>query len=77
MDPKVKYVLDNFGGILESDGGSLELLDITGGVVRVRYVQGHNEECPECVLTPEGLRALLLEALQTHAPHIVQLELVT
>lgn len=75
MDPKVEYVLDNFGEILKPDGGSLELLEITRGMARVRYIQGQNEECPECVLSPEALHALLLEALQTHAPYITQLEL--
>ena len=77
MDPRVKNVLDTFGQILASDGGSLELLNIADGVARVRYVPGNNEECPECVMTPEGLRGLLLEALQTQAPYIKELELAT
>ena len=42
----------------------------------VRYTEGVNEECPECVPTHEMVRQMMTASLKTHAPHIRELELV-
>ena len=76
MDKKVEKVLDFFRQVLSADGGVLELVGVEDGTARIRYVPGHNEECPECVLTPESLQAMIKESIQVHAPHISDVELV-
>jgi len=76
MDPKVQFVLENLQEMVGSEGGSLELLGEDNGVLRVRYTMGHNEECPECVITPEDLLDIFRSSLEIHAPHIRNVELV-
>jgi len=76
MDEKVEEVLDLFRRILRADGGVLELVDVEGSAARIRYLQGHNQECPECVLAPESLEAMIKESMQVHAPHISEVKLV-
>jgi Fe-S cluster biogenesis protein NfuA len=63
--------------MVEPDGGDLEFLGIEGGVVRVRYRPGHNEECETCVLEPADLRDLMLEVVQRQEPAITDIEIIT
>jgi hypothetical protein len=44
--------------------------------VRVRYSRGTNEECAECVLEPDDLRELVLEAIQRQDPTVLTVELL-
>ncbi len=76
MDEKVDEVLDLFRQILKADGGDLELVSVEGGAARIHYLPGHNQECPECVLAPESLEAMIKESMQVHAPHISEVKLV-
>ena len=76
MDPLLESVLDDFRIILKVDGGALDLVSQDDGVVTLRYVPGHNEKCPECVLTPEQLRDLVKESLQTRVPYVEEVVLV-
>ena len=46
VDPQVQFVLHNIGTIVGSEGGSLELVDLSGGRLTVRYTEGRNDECP-------------------------------
>ena len=76
MDEQVEKVLGLFRQILSTDGGKLDLVSVEDGTAKLRYTPGHNEECPECVLTPESLQAMIQESMQVHAPHIIKVELV-
>jgi len=76
MDEKVEKVLALFRQIISTDGGKLELVSLEDDTARLRYTPGQNEECPECVLTPESLQAMVQESMQVHAPHIANVELV-
>ena len=75
-DPGIEKVLDLFRQIISTDGGKLDLVGQKDGAVRLRYTPGHNEECPECVLTPENLQAMIQESMQVHVPHITRVDLV-
>lgn len=76
IDPGIEKVLDLFRQIINTDGGKLDLVEQEDGTIRLRYTPGHNEECPDCVLTPESLQAMMQESMQVHAPHITRVELV-
>ena len=76
FDPGVQFVLTNMQVIVGSEGGSLEVVGLRDGRLTVRYTEGVNEECPECVPTHEMVRQMMTASLKTHAPHIRELELV-
>ena len=76
MDEQVEKVLTLFRQIIATDGGRLDLVDLQDGTAKLRYTPGQNEECPECVMTPESLQQMVQESMQVHAPHITSVELV-
>ena len=61
---------------VKPEGGSVTLLSDDGGVLRVRYVPGVNEECAECVMEPEALGAMMKEMVVTLDPDISSVEVV-
>ena len=75
-EPAVLYVLDNMQTIVASEGGSLELVDLSDGQLTVRYVEGINEECPECVPSHEMVSQMMTASLELHAPHVELLNLI-
>lgn len=61
MDEKIKEQLERLRGMLQADGGDLELVAIEGKTVKLRLV-GHCGSCPFAMLTlkqgiEESLRA--------------------
>lgn len=60
----ISEAIAHFGAIVSSDGGNLELerYDEPVKEIVVNYRPGSNEECRECVITPETLEVFLREA---------------
>lgn len=76
MDPVLQMVVDTMRTIVsDNEGAVVELLGAQDGVLKVRYFQGRNEECPECVMPPDSFRQMMLEVLKVQAPYIRDVEL--
>ena len=76
VDPGVQTVIDNIQIVVASEGGSLELLELSGGKLSVRYNKGVNEECPECVPDYDLVKTMMQTSLGIYAPHVTELELI-
>ena len=76
MGTAADMVVGQFRQIVSGDGGKLELLSESEGVLKVRYAPGHNEQCATCVLEPDDLQLMLLEAVQQHDPSIKSVSLI-
>jgi len=76
LDAAVQLVVDNVRTIVGSEGGSLEVMELRDGRLSVRYAEGRNDECPECVPTHEMVHRLMTASLQVHAPHVRELTLL-
>jgi hypothetical protein len=76
MSVAADMVVGQFRQIVSGDGGKLELLSEANGVVEVRYAPGHNDQCATCVLEPDDLRQMLLEAMQMHDESIKAVSVV-
>ena len=76
VDQGVLTVLDLFGTIVGAEGGSLELVDLSDGRLTVRYNEGTNEECPECVPSHEMVQQMMESSLKIHAPGVTKLDLL-
>ena len=72
----VTTVISLMGAIVESEGGTLELVDLSGDKLTVRYNEGTNEECPECVPSHEMVQQMLAASLKVHAPDVSVVELL-
>ena len=72
----VTTVISLMGAIVGSEGGTLELVDLSGDKLTVRYNEGTNEECPECVPSHEMVQQMLLASLKVHAPDVSEVELL-
>ena len=75
-DPAIKTVMDNIGVMVATEGGSLELLDLSDDTMKVKYIAGSNEECPECVPMTDAVYQFMRASLDVHAPRITTLEVV-
>ncbi len=75
-DPAIKTVMDNIGVMVATEGGSLELLDLSDDTMKVKYIAGTNEECPECVPMTDAVYQFMRASLDVHAPRITTLEVV-
>lgn len=74
MSASVRQVVEQFDEIVKPEGGSVTLLSDEGGVLRVRYVPGVNEECAECVMEPEALGAMMKDMVLALDPSITAVE---
>jgi Fe-S cluster biogenesis protein NfuA len=62
---EVEKVLDSIRPALQADGGDVELIDVDGGVVRVRLTGACNG-CPMAAMTLKGgIEAALKERIPT------------
>ncbi|MBN1478648.1 NifU family protein [candidate division KSB1 bacterium] len=65
---KVDEILDTVRPALMADGGNVELVDVTDGVVKLR-LQG---ACVGCPMSQMTLRMGIERELRKHLPHIQQ-----
>ncbi len=75
-DEKVNLVLQNIEMMVASEGGALELILLEPPALKVKYIPGVNEECPECVPTHDAVSQFLATALNVHAPYVTDVTLV-
>ena len=63
MKPEVEEVLKSIRPALQADGGDVELVDVVGGVVKVR-LKGACGSCPIATMTlKHGIEAALKERI--------------
>ena len=71
MDDRVDMVLDTVRTLTrDNDGVVIEPVDFEDGVLRIRYYEGVNEDCPECVMPPESFREMVERMCRAQAPHV-------
>ena len=51
-------------------------MDLSGGRLTVRYNEGTNEECPECVPSHEMVQQMMESSLKIHVPNVTELDLL-
>jgi len=66
MKEKIKVVLDEIRPMLQKDGGDVELVDVTEGVVKVR-LQG---ACAGCPMSQMTLRNGIERVLKAKIPEV-------
>ena len=54
MEQKIKEALDQIRPFLQRDGGDIEFVEYTDGIVKVR-LQGHCAGCPGAQMTIKGV----------------------
>ena len=75
MSAEAQQVVEQFNEIVKPDGGSVTFLSADGGVLRVRYAAGSNEECETCVMTADALAAMMKDMVQGLDPSIQNVEI--
>ena len=77
MDETLNAVIDTVRTLTrENKGVVIEPVESPDGVLRISYYEGTNEECPECVLSPDSFRDMVKRMCRIQAPHITTVELV-
>ena len=75
-DTKIDFVLEQIEMMVASEGGTLNLISLEGNSLKIQYIPGVNEECPECVPTRDMVIQFLTASMGIHAPHIQDIEVV-
>ena len=72
MRERVEAVINRIRPAVQMDGGDIELVEIVGGVVRLRLV-GSCQGCPSSMMT---LKAGIERAIRSEVPEITSVEAV-
>ena len=70
LETRVRQALEKVRPLLRSHGGNVELLDLTGGVARLRML-GSCDGCPSSAMT---LKTAIEEAIYEKAPDVTAIE---
>ena len=70
--PEVEKVLESIRPHLQADGGDVELVDVEGGVVKVRLVGA----CGGCPMATMTLKGVIEATLKERIPAVVRVESV-
>ena len=73
MPTPVETVVERFNKIVSEEGGSVQIVSLSGDTVSLRYKPGKSD-CEACVMLPDDLRELIQEALQRQMPSIATVE---
>ena len=77
MDDKVNLIITTMKMTTQDNKGVvIEPLGVDRGVLKIKYFEGTNEECPECVMEPESFKAMVLEMCKVQAPYVTKVELL-
>jgi len=72
MRDRVEKVINRIRPAVQMDGGDIELVEVVGGVVRLRLV-GACHGCPSSMMT---LKAGIERAIQSEVPEVTSVEAV-
>ena len=72
MKPEVEKVLESIRPYLQADGGDVELVDVDGGVVKVRLLGA----CGGCPMSTMTLKGGIEAALKERIPAVERVESV-
>jgi Fe-S cluster biogenesis protein NfuA len=70
----VDQVVSQFNEIVKPDGGSVRFVSADGGILRVQYAPGSNEECETCVMSADALAGMMKDMVMTLAPSITDVQ---
>ena len=77
MDEKINMVINTLKlTTRDNEGVVIEPLGLDDGVLRVRYYEGTNEECPECVMPPHSFRDMMKQMCKVQAPYVMDVEIL-
>lgn len=77
MDEKIEMVLDTVRIVTsENKGVVIEPLELQEGTLTIKYKEGRNQECPECVMSPNSFRDMVMRMCKTQAPYVTDVVLV-
>lgn len=77
MDEKVNMVINTVKMTTrDNEGVIIETVGLDEGILTIRYYEGTNEDCPECVLEPDSFRDMVRQMCKVQAPYIVDVEIL-
>ncbi len=75
MDEKIELVINTMKMATgDNQGVVIEPLDMDDGILRIRYFEGTNAECPECVMPPDSFREMVVAMCKVQAPYVTDVE---
>ncbi len=77
MDEKVDMVINTMRTMTRDNRDVvIEPLELDSGVLKIRYFEGTNEECPECVMPPDSFADMIRQMCKVQVPYVTAVEVV-
>jgi hypothetical protein len=77
MDEKISMVIDTMRMTTsDNEGVIIEPVGVDDGVLTIRYYEGTNAECAECVMPPDAFREMVRQMCKVQAPYIVDVRII-
>ncbi len=75
-DEKVNMVVNTLRMTTrDNEGVIIDPLGLEDGILRIRYYEGTNEECPKCVMPPDSFREMVQQMCKVQAPYVIDVEI--
>ena len=76
IDEKIKLVIDTMRMTTsDNQGVIIEVLGLEDGILRIKYYEGTNEECSDCVMPPDAFAEMVKQMCKVQAPYITDVEI--
>ncbi|MFC1935181.1 hypothetical protein ACFLX9_00175 [Chloroflexota bacterium] len=77
MDENIEMVIDTMRMTTsDNQGVIIEPLGVEGGVLKIRYYEGTNKECSDCVMPPDAFADMVMAMCKVQAPYVTDVEII-
>ncbi len=77
MDDKLNMIINTMRmATRDNTGVIIEPLGVDEGVLTIKYYEGTNPDCPECIMQPDSFKEMVLRLCQIQAPYISEVQVI-
>ena len=77
IDEKIKLVIDTMRMTTsDNQGVIIDVLGLEDGVLKIKYCEGTNEECADCVMPPDAFAEMVKAMCKVQAPYVADVEII-
>ncbi|MFL2761779.1 MAG: hypothetical protein ACJ0A3_02410 [Dehalococcoidia bacterium] len=77
MDDKIESLIGTMKVMTRDNlGAVINPVAFDDGVLTIEYFEGENEECPECLMSPDSFQDMFKRMCSIQAPHVTDVNLI-
>ena len=77
MDEKIESLIGTMKVLTRDNlGVVINPISLDDGVLTIEYFEGENEDCPECLMSPDSFQDMFKRMCSIQAPHVTDVNLI-